>query len=283
MQMGVSSDAPDIHVGAFAHADPPGRRGRQREVGRGPRHAARQRAADLHRRGRASRRPAGRREDRRGRRVRAAARHRGPAGPGHLVQQTAFLTGGSVPDVVGAFNYTVLDGGRIAPEQSWVSSHISTEAVPILGQMTCNRAMFPQLRAALTEIQAEGLADEIHPGEYAGCYYPRFIAGSTDAVQPLLRARLRHQRPRQPAGHRRRDRPGRGRDLRALGLRLGRPLGLHRPDALRDEPDRHPSLRRAAPPLRSQPCAQPRSSAPAVPMASRSGRCRSRRPAPRTC
>ena len=24
-----------------------------------------------------------------------------------------------------------------------------------------------------------GLADEIHPGEYAGCYYPRFIAGST--------------------------------------------------------------------------------------------------------
>ena len=60
-----------------------------------------------------------------------------------------------------------------------MSSHISTEAVPILGQMTCNRAMFPQLRAALTEIQAEGLADEIHPGEYAGCYYPRFIAGST--------------------------------------------------------------------------------------------------------
>ncbi len=24
-----------------------------------------------------------------------------------------------------------------------------------------------------------GLADEIHPDEYAGCYYPRFIAGST--------------------------------------------------------------------------------------------------------
>ena len=24
-----------------------------------------------------------------------------------------------------------------------------------------------------------GLADEIHPDEYAGCYYPRFIAGTT--------------------------------------------------------------------------------------------------------
>ena len=94
------------------------------------------------------------------------------------VQQTAFLTGGSVAAVVGAFNYTVLTAGRIAPEQSWVSTHIGTEPVPILGSMTCNRAMFPQLREALAEIVARGLADEIKPGEYAGCYYPRFIAGS---------------------------------------------------------------------------------------------------------
>ena len=94
------------------------------------------------------------------------------------VQQTAFLTGGSVAAVVGTFNYTVLGAGRIAPEQSWVSTHIGTEPVPILGSMTCNRAMFPQLREALAEIVARGLADEIKPGEYAGCYYPRFIAGS---------------------------------------------------------------------------------------------------------
>ena len=36
----------------------------------------------------------------------------------------------------------------------------------------------PQLRAALTEIQQRGLADEIHVDEYAGCFYPRFIAGT---------------------------------------------------------------------------------------------------------
>ena len=94
------------------------------------------------------------------------------------VQQTAFLTGGSVAAVVGTFSYTVLGAGRIAPEQSWVSTHIGTEPVPILGSMTCNRAMFPQLREALAEIVARGLADEIKPGEYAGCYYPRFIAGT---------------------------------------------------------------------------------------------------------
>ncbi len=95
------------------------------------------------------------------------------------VKQTAFLTGGSVSEVVGTFNYTVLGGGRIAPDPGWVESHISTEPVPILGQMTCNKAIFPQLRAALKEIEDSGLADEIHPDEYAGCYYPRFIAGTT--------------------------------------------------------------------------------------------------------
>ena len=93
--------------------------------------------------------------------------------------QTAYLTGGSVADVVGTFNYTVLGGGRIAPEPSWVSSHIGTEVMPIIGAMTCNRAIFPQLRAALEEVVARGLADELHPDEYAGCYYPRFIAGTT--------------------------------------------------------------------------------------------------------
>ena len=94
------------------------------------------------------------------------------------VQQTAFLVG-TVADAVGTFNYTVLGGGRIAPDPAWVSSHIATESVPILGSVTCNRLIFPQLRAALEEVVQRGLADKIHPGEYAGCYYPRFIAGTT--------------------------------------------------------------------------------------------------------
>ena len=58
-------------------------------------------------------------------------------------------------------------------------AHISTAEVPILGSVTCNTLIFPQLRAALQEIVDVGLADEIHPAEYAGCYYPRFIAGTT--------------------------------------------------------------------------------------------------------
>jgi len=94
------------------------------------------------------------------------------------VQQTAYLVG-SVGDAVGIFNYTVLGGGRIAPEPAWVRAHISTRVVPILGAVTCNNQIFDQLDSALQEVVDLGLADEIHPDEYAGCYYPRFIAGTT--------------------------------------------------------------------------------------------------------
>ena len=94
------------------------------------------------------------------------------------VQQTAFLVG-SIGDAVGSFNYTVLGGGRIAPDPAWVSANIRTQPVPILGNVTCHRLIFPQLTAALNEIVSRGLADKINPDEYAGCYYPRFIAGTT--------------------------------------------------------------------------------------------------------
>ncbi len=86
---------------------------------------------------------------------------------------------GAFRDAVGVFRYTPIGGGRIAPDPAWVRSHIVTEQVPILGSVTCNKFMMPQLRAALIEVVNRGLTKEIHADEYAGCYYPRFIAGST--------------------------------------------------------------------------------------------------------
>ncbi|WP_210439392.1 M15 family metallopeptidase [Nocardioides xinjiangensis] len=92
---------------------------------------------------------------------------------------TAIPTGGTLGSVVGTYRYRVLGGGRIAPDPAWVAANIRTEAVPILGSVTCHKDLFPQLRAALLEVQQRGLADEIDPDEYAGCYYPRFIADTT--------------------------------------------------------------------------------------------------------
>jgi len=90
--------------------------------------------------------------------------------------QQAYVVG-SVADAVGHYTYRVLGGGRIAPDPAWVAAHITTEQVPILGAVTCNRMMFPQLRAALQEVQDQGLAHTIHV--YSGCYNPRFIAGTS--------------------------------------------------------------------------------------------------------
>jgi hypothetical protein len=94
-------------------------------------------------------------------------------------RQTAIPTGGTLGSVVGTYRYRVIGGGRIAPDPAWVAANIRTEVVPILGSVTCHKDLFPQLRAALLEVQQLGLAGEIHPGEYAGCYYPRFIANTT--------------------------------------------------------------------------------------------------------
>jgi len=93
--------------------------------------------------------------------------------PGAL--QTAYVVG-SVADAVGRYAYRYVGDGRVAPDPAWVAAHITTESVPILGPVTCNRMLFPQLRAALQEVADRGLASTIHT--YNGCYNPRFIAGT---------------------------------------------------------------------------------------------------------
>ena len=87
----------------------------------------------------------------------------------------AFLTGSRAAKAFGAFSYRYYPDGTIEPDAAWVRRNIRTARVPILGTVTCHRLMIPQLRGALAEIEARGLASTIKPGEYAGCYVPRFI------------------------------------------------------------------------------------------------------------
>jgi hypothetical protein len=91
--------------------------------------------------------------------------------------RTAVVTGDSAT-AVGRFTYTANRNGSVNIQGSWVADNIRTEQVPILGAITCNKVMFPQLVAALREIEQRGLAKDIHPGQYGGCFVPRFIAGT---------------------------------------------------------------------------------------------------------
>ncbi len=95
----------------------------------------------------------------------------------HAVQ-TAILTGQSVASAVGTFNYTANANGTVNPDPAWVAAYIRTANVPILGPVTCNKKMLPQLVDALTEIQQRGLARYINPQQYGGCFVPRYIAGT---------------------------------------------------------------------------------------------------------
>ena len=49
-----------------------------------------------------------------------------------------------------------------------------TIEMPIIGSVTGNIVMLPQLRAALNEVVTRGLSKKIYT--YDGCYVPRFIA-----------------------------------------------------------------------------------------------------------
>jgi hypothetical protein len=63
----------------------------------------------------------------------------------------------------------------IRVDPAFVRRHIVTRSVPILGSVTCHRAMIGPLRAALGELARRGLARVVNPGDYAGCYAPRRI------------------------------------------------------------------------------------------------------------
>lgn len=87
----------------------------------------------------------------------------------------AVLSGGSVAQAVGSFRYRYLPDGTVQPDPDWVAANIRTEQVPILGAVTCHRVMLPRLRWALREMVDRGLGHSIDPGDFGGCYVPRFI------------------------------------------------------------------------------------------------------------
>jgi hypothetical protein len=88
----------------------------------------------------------------------------GPARPGHLKVQFG-------EPAVGLPYGT--DWVRLSP--AFVGRYIVVRRVPILGSVTCHRAVIGPLRAAFGELVRRGLAGLVDPGDYAGCYAPRRI------------------------------------------------------------------------------------------------------------
>jgi hypothetical protein len=93
-------------------------------------------------------------------------------------QRLAFFNGADARRRLGTLTYQVQPDGKVIVDPKWVAENIVTASVPIIGRMTCHKAMIPQLTRALNEIVAAGLADKIHPEQYEGCYWPKLIEDS---------------------------------------------------------------------------------------------------------
>lgn len=118
-------------------------------------------------------------------------------GPGQALRvrargETPFLRYGDavlpqllIKKTFGEFSARPLHDGTIVVDPEWRRRNILTTSVPILGTVTCHRAMIPQLRNALAELDQLGLAHTIDRSEYGGCFGPRFIG-----LEP--RGRLSH-------------------------------------------------------------------------------------------
>jgi hypothetical protein len=84
-------------------------------------------------------------------------------------------------EVFGEFTATphVDDPAQLTMDPAWSSAHIETRTMPLLGRVTCNKALFPMLKAALDDVANAGLSSLIHTN--SGCYAPRTVARSPTA------------------------------------------------------------------------------------------------------
>ncbi len=98
------------------------------------------------------------------------------------VQQQA-APGSVGSTVLESFTYQSVGDGTIRIDPAWVARNIVTVDMPILGRVTCHRAIIDQMAAALAEIQAAGLGDEIYM--YSGCWVPRHMLW--DPSRPISR------------------------------------------------------------------------------------------------
>ncbi len=108
-------------------------------------------------------------------------RVRGPGETPFFRQGDAVLPPVRLKVLFGEFAARPTARGFLDVDPAWVRTHIVVVRVPILGKVRCNRALIPQLRNALAEVEREGLAEFIDRQDYAGCYSGRFLNRNPEA------------------------------------------------------------------------------------------------------
>jgi hypothetical protein len=68
--------------------------------------------------------------------------------------------------------------GTLQIDPAWAAAHIETTHVPLLGRVTCNQQIVPQLTAAMRHVHRRAPAHVVR--SYDGCFVPRFIGWSDE-------------------------------------------------------------------------------------------------------
>lgn len=102
-----------------------------------------------------------------------AVRFRSPAETRWLRHGDAVEPAAVLKAAFGEFSIRDGDGRDLDIDPDWLARSIVTEDVPILGAVTCHRAVLVPLRAALAELEAAGLAHLVDPDAFAGCFAAR--------------------------------------------------------------------------------------------------------------
>ena len=70
--------------------------------------------------------------------------------------------------------------GFLELDPAWIQDHLVTTTVPPLGRVTCHTAILPQLRGAMRELRAAGLAHLVR--SFHGCFVPKFVTRDPTAL-----------------------------------------------------------------------------------------------------
>jgi hypothetical protein len=105
----------------------------------------------------------------------AAVRFRGRGETPYLRHGDAVLPQALIKARFGEFSYRPSSGREVLEDPGWPQENIVTEEMPILGRITCHRAVLPAIEGAMRELEERNLATLVDPSGYRGCWVPSLI------------------------------------------------------------------------------------------------------------
>jgi hypothetical protein len=91
-------------------------------------------------------------------------------------QGDAVLAPVKLKELFGEFAAVIAQDGSLRIDPGWVATNITTATVPRLGNVRCHKRLMPLLQGAFDEIGRRGLDGLVDPGQYAGCFVPKFLS-----------------------------------------------------------------------------------------------------------